>query len=169
MATVRIEAFDVPADADAAFLADWAEARAHSGATLHRALRADVRPRFVAVGPAGPDGGDAYEVVHEDGEPEGAGGAVLIARFALPAGGDDRFTAAWEALRARLAPRRGYLGARLHRGVGTAEGRFVALVRWSSPLMHARTLQQPDVQEAIAALPYPGRPALYLPVSGGDA
>ena len=167
MATVRIEAFDVPADDDAAFLADWAEAR--TGATLHRALRADVRPRFVALGTAAPGSGDAYEVVHEDGEPAGAGGAVLIERFAVPAGGDERFTAAWEALRARLAPRRGYLGARLHRGAGTAQGRFVAVVRWSSPLMHARTLQQPEVQEAIAALPFPGRPALYLPVPRGDA
>ena len=161
MTSVAFEAFDVPPDADPAFLADWTEARPAGGALLCRALRLDVRPRYVAIGrAAGAGPGDPHRLVWEDGAPEGAGGVLLIEPFAVPAGADERFLAGWTAVRERFAAQRGYLGARLYRGAD----RFVAVVRWSSPLMYARTLRQPEVSEAIAALPFPGRPALYLPV-----
>lgn len=174
---VRIAAFEVPPAADDAFVAG---VRALPGpGRLHRALRADVALRFVLVAPAEPaaawDGGAlpftahaaVYDVVREDGDPDGAGGAVLFDFFAAPAGDDERFAASWERLRALFAPRQGYLGARLHRSLGPAGFRFVAVVRWSSPLMYARTLQQPDVQEAIGALACAGRPALYLALEAG--
>ena len=80
----------------------------------------------------------------EDGEPEGDGGVLLIARLAP----SERET--WERLRASFAPQRGYLGARLLAG-----DELVAIVRWSSPLMYARALRRTDTEP-------PGRPALYL-------
>jgi hypothetical protein len=68
-------------------------------------------------------------------------------------------------VRALLAARQGYLGARLYRSDGPTGFRFVAVVRWSSPLMYARALQQPEIADAAAALPFPFQSALYLPVS----
>ena len=53
--------------------------------------------------------------------------------------------------------RRGYLGARLLRD---PDQRVVAVVHWSSPLMYARAVREEG--DLIAALPFPGRPALYL-------
>jgi hypothetical protein len=127
------------------------------GGVLYRALRGDVARRFVHISrDAPPPFAAAYDVVHEDGDPDGAGGAVLIA----PLDGDDELVAEWEAVRGQLAGRQGYLGSRLHRSAGAAEFRFVALVRWSSPLMYARTLRQPAAEQALAALP--SAPALYL-------
>jgi hypothetical protein len=104
-----------------------------AGGTLYRALRDDVEHRFVAIAP-----GDGYGVVHEDGEPDGAGGVVRIEPFEVPPGDDDRFLAAWREAHARLAGRRGYLGTRLYRRVAGEERRWVEVARWSSPLMVAR-------------------------------
>src|SRR5215213_5542495 len=56
-------------------------------------------PPFVAVGDDGAGGGDAYELVHEDGEPAGAGGVLLFAFL------DDPDEEVWESLRALLAAR----------------------------------------------------------------
>ena len=100
---------------------------------LYRALRPDVDFRFVSVAE-----GDGYEVVREDGAPDTPGGVVLIDPFEVPAGEDAAFLAGWDAARAVLAQRQGYLGARLHRATGPAEFRFVELARWSSPLMVQR-------------------------------
>jgi hypothetical protein len=137
-----LELFAVPPDEDAAFLAAWA-ADAPPGATLHRALRADVQRRFAGV-PSGP--------------PDGV---LLIVPFEVPDGEDDRFLAAWEAVRELFSTRRGYLGAQL---LPSPEARFVAVVHWSSPLMYARTvLQEGDL---IAGLPFPAHPALYVPAQG---
>ena len=131
---------------------------------LHRALRTDVPLRLVGVAPADAASREhVYEVVREDGEPEGAGGAVLIWPFEVPADDDERFLAAWDRLHELLAPRQGRLGTRLHRSRGPADFRFVEITRWSSPLMYARALRQPEIDDAIAALPSRGRPALYLP------
>lgn len=94
-------------------------------------------------------GGAAYELVHEDGEPAGAGGVVLLAFL-------DGQEEAWEALRGLLAPRQGYLGSRRYRG----EAGSVALVRWSSPLMYARALREPAIGAAADGL----RAGLYLPL-----
>src|SRR3954468_5387332 len=84
-----IEFFDVPPDADEAFLAAWTAA-APAGATLHQALRDDTRHRFAALSePGGPDAG-----------------ALLLTEFE----GDP---APWEPLFARWALRQGYIDARL--------------------------------------------------------
>jgi hypothetical protein len=154
----RIEAYEVAPDDDADFLASA------PAAGLYRALRADVPLRFVRVEAADNRSGDSavYETAYDDGEPEGAGGAVLIWPFEVPDGADERFLAAWERLHELLAPRQGRLGTRLHRSLGADRFRFVAIVRWSSPLMYARALREPDIGAAIADLPFPGRPAMYV-------
>jgi hypothetical protein len=136
-----IELFAVPPHDDAAFLAAWA-AEARPGATLHRALRPDAPERFASLEPGGPDD---------------AGGVLLIVPFAVPAGDDERFLAAWEAVREALATHRGYLGAQL---LQSPDARFVAVVHWSSPLMYTRALREEG--DVIAALPFPSRPALYV-------
>jgi hypothetical protein len=136
-----IELFAVPADEDAAFLAAWA-AEAPPGATLHRALRAEVPYRFASLDAGGPDT---------------AGGVLLIVPFEVPEADHERFLAAWEEVRAVLSGRRGYLGAQLLRD---PDERTVAVVHWSSPLMYARAVREEG--DLIAALPYPGQPVLYL-------
>jgi hypothetical protein len=138
-----IELFAVPPEEDAGFLAAWA-AEAPPGSTLHRALRADVPRRFASLAP---------------GAQGDAGGVRLIVAFAVPAGEDERFLAAWEGVRAVLSARRGYLGAQL---LDSPDARFVAVVRWSSPLMYARAVREEG--DLIAALPFPASAALYNPV-----
>ena len=138
-----IELFTVPPQEDDAFLAAWA-AEARPGATLHRALRADVPHRFAGLASGGPDGD---------------GGVLLIVPFELPAGEDERFLAAWEEVRAVFSTRRGYLGAQL---LESPDARFVAVVHWSSPLMYARAVREQG--DLIAGLPFPARPALYARV-----
>src|SRR4051812_23174484 len=101
-ATVLIEAFEVPPDADDAFLAGPRPA----GATVHRALRDDVDFRFVEVSRADapadrptPFASHAarYEVAHEDGAPDGSEGVVLINFFEVPPDADEAFVAGWGA------------------------------------------------------------------------
>jgi heme-degrading monooxygenase HmoA len=173
MPVTLITAFEVPPDADEAFLADWRRARDCAAATLHRALRADVDFRFVAVArvdspPAAPDPAlpfaahpGVYEVVREDGRPDVAGGVVLINPFDVPPDADESFLAGWHGARAVLARQQGYLGARLHRSLGPADFRFVDVARWSSPLMFSRALARPEFQAASAGVPFPAHPALY--------
>jgi hypothetical protein len=103
------------------------------GGRLYRALRADVRHRFVVVAP-----GSGYEVAHEDGDPDGADGVVLVEPFAVPPGDDEGFLAAWREAHAALAVQRGYLGARLFRSAAPGEPRWIEMARWSSPLMYSR-------------------------------
>jgi hypothetical protein len=138
-----IELFAVPPDGDPAFLAAWV-AEAPPGATLHRALRSDVRERFAGLPSAAA---------------EGAGGVRLIVPFEVPAGEDERFLAAWKTVREVFSARRGYLGAEVLRSPDT---RLVAVVHWSSPLMYTRTVREEG--DLIAALPFPGQPALYVRV-----
>lgn len=151
----RIAAFEVPPEGDEAFLAGCGEA------VVHRALRSDVRFRFVAVA-AADDG--VYEVLREFGTPDVEGGTVSIELFESPADADERFLAGWERLREALAPQRGYLGTRLYRSRAPAAFRFVDVTRWSSPLMVARAQKLPDVQEAIARMAFPSHHGLYLVV-----
>jgi heme-degrading monooxygenase HmoA len=165
-----IKAFEVPGAADETFVASW-EPRA--GAKLLRALRDDVDLRFVEIvhGGVAPAGAGPfashpgrYEIAHEDGSPDGAGGVVLVDFFEVPDGADPGFLERWEPIRDVLAGQRGYLGTRLHRSIGPARFRFVDVARWSSPLAFARALQQPafrsmDVPPSTAHL------ALYLPVA----
>jgi hypothetical protein len=100
---------------------------------VYRALRDDADYPFVAIAP-----GDGYDVVHEDGNPDGAGGVVLVEPYDVPPAHDDRFLAAWREAHARLAAAHGYLGTRLYRGAARTELRWVEVARWSSPLMVAR-------------------------------
>ena len=120
-----IERFEVPPDADDAFLADWQRERGAHGATLYRAIRPDAPVRFVSVAP-----GDSHEVIHEDGDVDGSGGIIRIDVFS-----GEPSLRAWHAARETFATRRGYLGSRLYRD---ADAGFVAIARWSSPLMVQR-------------------------------
>jgi heme-degrading monooxygenase HmoA len=188
-----ISAFEVPPDADDAFIAGWEHARDSltqrdgAGATaLHRALRRDAEFRFVnvavfesaeawrqAISDGEPPGGaipftahsGLYEVVHEEGTPDGEGGVILINPFELPADDDERFLTGWDGAREVLATQRGYLGTRLHRSLAAARFRYVNIARWSSPLMFSRAVQRPEFQEAAAAMPFGSHPALYQVVS----
>jgi heme oxygenase (mycobilin-producing) len=188
-----ISAFEVPPDADEAFIAGWEQARVRltqgdaTGATaLHRALRRDAEFRFVnvalvpsaeawrrAIGDAELPGAamefkahsGLYEVVHEDGVPESAEGVILINLFEVAPSDDERFLAGWDLVRELLASQRGYLGTRLHRSLAAASFRFVNIARWSSPLMFSRAVQRPESQEAAAAMAFPSHPALYQIVS----
>jgi heme oxygenase (mycobilin-producing) len=159
-----INLFDVSPDDDEAFLAAWESERV-AGGVLLRALRADADFRFVEIAAveagAAAAGGGLYEVVHEEGAPDGAEGVTLVNPFEVPAGEDERFVAGWERARAALADQRGYLGTRLHRSAGAADFRFVNVARWSSPLMFARATQRPEFRAAGTDLTYPAHPALY--------
>ena len=187
--TLLINAFEVPPDADHAFIAGWERARdflaAKGGFTttaLHRAWRADVDFRFVnvarvdapeawreAVGDPAFPGRELpftshpglYEAVHDDGTPDGTQGVTLIDPFEVPPEEDERFLSGWERARRVLAVQRGYLGTRLHRSLGPADFRFVNIARWSSPLMFAKAVGQPAFQDAAAGVPFPSHPALY--------
>ena len=108
--------------------------------TVYRALRDDVPHPFVTVAD-----GPGHDVIHEDGDPDGRGGVILIERF------EEQFLPAWHERRARLSTQRGYLGSRLLRG----DDGYVAIGRWSSPLMYARATRELD-----SAIPW--QPALYL-------
>lgn len=151
-----IDLFEVAPQDDEAFLADWESERVQ-GSVLYRALREDVDFRFAAIAAQG----GPYEVIHEEGEPDGSEGVTLINPFEVPEGEDERFVAGWERARAALADQRGYLGTRLHRSVGATDFRFVNVARWSSPLMYARATGRPEFRAAGADLTYRAHPALY--------
>jgi hypothetical protein len=128
---------------------------------LYRALRDDVAFPYIRIGP-----GDAYEVVHEDGDVEGDGGTVLINPFEVEPTDDAAFRESWGLMRDLFAGQQGYLGTRLHRALGEADYRWVNVARWSSPLMFQRALQRPETGELAAALPFRSHPALYELVPG---
>jgi heme oxygenase (mycobilin-producing) len=184
-----INAFEVPLAADEPFIARWERARdflatqeGFTATALHRALRPDVEFRFVSVARADSpevwrraiaDPGfpgarmpfkahpSLYEVVHADGRPDGTDGVILINPFEVPADDDERFLAGWGHARDTLATQPGYLGTRLHRSLAPADFRFVNIARWSSPLAFSKALQQPEFQQAAAAMPFASHPALY--------
>lgn len=108
--------------------------------TVHRALRDDVPHPIVTLAD-----GPGYDEVHRDGDPDGRGGVILIEPF------DEDGVAAWHENRERLSTRRGYMGSRLFH----SRGGYVAISRWSSPLMYARATRVTDI--AIT-----WQPALYL-------
>ena len=97
----RITFFEVPPEADETFLAAWAR---DGDGELWRALRADVAYRFVALA-AAEEGPDLYEVVHESGRNDVAGGVLLVQAVDDPN--------AWAA--EDLTGHRGHLGRRLYR------------------------------------------------------
>jgi heme-degrading monooxygenase HmoA len=161
-----VSPFDEPAGGDAG---------EQSGGDEHEPARGDAGEQSggdehePARGDAGePAGSDAvarsgmYEVVHEDGAPDGSQGVVLVNPFEVPADADERFLAGWHVVHDVLATQRGYLGTRLYRSVeATVRFRFVNVARWSSPLMYSKALQQPAFEPAAAAVPFPAYPALY--------
>jgi heme oxygenase (mycobilin-producing) len=102
-----------------------------------------------------------YEVVLENGEPDGAEGVVLINLFEVPAEDDEPFVAGLHRARELLAGRPGYLGTRLYRSLGPADFRFVNVARWSSPLAFSKAVGQPAFERAAAAMPFGSHPALY--------
>jgi hypothetical protein len=146
---VLIEFFEVPPDADEAFLADWRLERGAGGATLYRAIRDDTPVRFVSVAP-----GDSHELIHEDGDVGGPGGVVEITTFGVA-----ELLPTWQRRHEIETARRGYLGTTLYRG--SADLGYVAITRWSSPLMVFRTTQQPEFQQASADLGVHSSSALY--------
>jgi heme-degrading monooxygenase HmoA len=189
-AVTLINAFEVPPEADEAFIDGWERARellatkdGFSATALHRALRRDAELRFVdvarvdspeaceqAIADPGFPGGKMsfkahpglYEVAHEDGTPDGTQGVILINAFEIPGDADQRFLAGWERGREVLAAHPGYLGTRLHRSVGPADFRFVNIARWSSPLAFSRAVGRPDFQQVVTAMvPFASHPALY--------
>ena len=105
-----------------------------------------------------------YEIVREDGAPDGTEGVILINPFEVPEGDDERFLDGWGRARDRLSLRPGYLGTRLHRSLAPADLRFVSIARWSSPLAFANAVQQAEVQQAEAAIDFRSHPSLYLVV-----
>src|SRR3954466_12103845 len=177
-AVSAITPFEVPPEADERFIAGWERAREFLAArdgfvttALHRALRPDVAFRFVNVARlASADAWRAavadpgfpareipfashpalYEVVHQEGDVDGAGGVIVIELFEVPPDAGAPFAAGWGALRELLAERRGHLGARLHRALGPARFGHVGVARWSSPLMVSRAAADPEVAEASA-------------------
>ena len=160
---VAITVFEAdPAD-DERFVADWRRERAQvAGAVLLRALRADADFRFVELAPeAVPSPTGSYEVIHEEGDVDGAGGALLVDAFEVAPAADERFLAGWREACAARAGRRGYLGTRLHRARGPAALRWIDLARWSSPLM----VQRARLQDPPARVPFASHAALYLPVA----
>jgi len=171
---VLISAFEVPQRADEPFIAAWDRAREGARATLYRALRDDVRLRFVDLEGADAAAADLgypahlgiYDVAREDGDPDSAGGTVRIEPREVAEDADDRLLSEWDQVRRVLARQQGYLGARLHRSAAPADFRWVSLERWSSPLMVFRAGQRPDVREAISRMPGRSHPALYERVRG---
>jgi heme-degrading monooxygenase HmoA len=160
-----IDAFEVPPEADQEFLA------AGPAGTVHRALRPDVRLRWVTIGerPAALDvpfahHGGAYKIIHEDGDVDGPGGVILINAFEVEPGDDERFVRGWHAVRDLLAGQRGHIGTRLHFGDG--DYRFVNVARWSSPLMIFRATNLPAFAEATAQVPFPSHAGVYERVTG---
>ena len=129
-----IELFAVAPQDDEAFLAAWA-AEAPPGATLYRALRADVRLRYASFAAGATQAG-----------------VLLIVPFEAAG---DRVVAAWEAAVAVFEGRQGFLGAQIHEDIG--------VVHWSSPLMYARAVREEG--DVIAAIPCPSEPALYAAVT----
>jgi heme-degrading monooxygenase HmoA len=186
---VLINPFEVPPEADEPFVAGWERARdflagreGFRTTALHRALRADAEFRFVnvarvdspqawrdAISDPGFPGGrmpfpahpSLYEVVHEDGAPDGTEGVILINAFEVPPDADEPFLAGWTRARDLLAAAAGYLGTRLHRSLGPADFRFVNVARWSSPLAFSRAVGDPQFAQTAAAFPFPAHPALY--------
>jgi heme oxygenase (mycobilin-producing) len=191
MEPVLINAFEVPAGADDAFIAGWERSRdflsAQDGyvdAALHRSLSPEADYRFVNVAPfrsvdewqaaiASPDfpgrempfaaHPSLYEVVREDPTPADARPrVVLINAFELAARDDERFLAGWERMRSALCEQPGYLGTRLHRSLfAGADFRFVNVAPWQSAADFARALASPGVRMVAGTMPGRAHPSLY--------
>jgi heme-degrading monooxygenase HmoA len=190
-ATILINPFEVPADADDAFVGAWERTRdflegqpGYVDTALHRALNPDADFRFVnvarwaspeafqaAIAQPGFPGGELpvtghpalYRVVREDATArEAEAPAVLINAFEVPAGADDEFLTAWERTRDVLKAKGAYLSTRLHQALSPdAQFRFVNVARWESPQAFQAAIGDRDFQEAAAAVRQRAHPGLY--------
>ena len=188
---VLINLFEVPAGAEAGFIAAWERARdflqtqdGYRSTELHQSLGPDAEFRFVnvaewaspaafqaAVGQPDFPGREMpfpahpalYQVVAEDPPPTGyPDGVVLINAFEVPPEGDDAFLAAWEQTRVFLRGQPGYLATRLHRSLSPeADFRFVNIGRYQSPQEFQAAVGQPGFREAAAAIQHRAHPFLY--------
>ena len=186
---VMINPFEVPPDADEAFIAGWERARdfleTHRGferTALHRSVTPNADFRFVNVALlasadawrnaiARPDfpGGRMpfrahpalYRVVREDASGADDGnGVTLINAFEVPAGADEAFVAAWEGAQQFMQAQRGYWGTRLHEAVSPqADFRFVNIARWES--VAALGAAMAALSSRAAAFPFRAHPAAY--------
>jgi len=190
-----INAFEVPAAADQAFVAAWARARdqlaalpGYGGAALHRALLPGARFRYVNVGRwqspghfraataaagirADTFGFPAYPglyqaVAAEQRLTNGQAMVTLINPFEVPPAGDHTFVASWDAARAHLSRQPGYHGTTLYRAVQPgARFRYVNIAHWASADAFTSAVADPAFR-AAAPVPYPASPALYQPLAG---
>jgi heme-degrading monooxygenase HmoA len=183
---VLINLFEVPAGAEAGFIAAWERARdflaaqdGYRSTQLHQSLGADANvaewasPTAVQTATAQPDfpGREMpfpahpalYLVVAEDPPPgEDPGGVVLINAFEVPPDGDDAFLAAWEQTRRFLRGQPGYLATRLHRSLSPdADFRFVNIGRYTNPQAFQAAVGQPGFRQAAAAIQHRAHPSLY--------
>ena len=191
VAVTLINLFEVPPDADEAFIAGWERTRdflaareGYVATALHRSLVPEADFRFVNVSPLGSadewraavadpafPGREMpftahpalYEVAAEDPPPEDeSGGVVLINAFEVPAGEDPAFVPGWERARDALRGQRGYLGTRLYRSLQRdADFRFVHVAPWESVEAFGAALGRPEFRAAAQAMSHRAHPALY--------
>jgi hypothetical protein len=93
---------------------------------------------------------------------------VLINAVDVPEGSDEEFVAAWQAARASLETRPGYLGTTLHQTVTReAEFRFVKSLAGGPPKSFRPPPRSDDFRAAGAGLAsYRSHPGLYRVVGG---
>jgi hypothetical protein len=103
--------------------------------------------------------GGAYGLVHEDGTADPAGGPARIEAF-----DDAQPLPSWRQARDAFSRRRGYRGTRLYHSPTATDFRFVAFAHWSSALMVARALREPELQTAVVLVA--SQPALYTELVG---
>jgi heme-degrading monooxygenase HmoA len=186
---VLINLFEVPTDADKAFIAAWEGARdflitqdGYLETALHQSLRPDAEFRFVNVARwASPQafqkatsqpefpGRDMpfpahpalYGVVREDVPTREEPNAVVrINAFEVPADADEAFIGGWERARDFPRERPGYVGTRLHQSVSPdADFRFVNIGLYESPQAFQAAIQHPDFPGS--RMPFPAHPSLY--------
>jgi heme oxygenase (mycobilin-producing) len=187
---ILINPFEVPPEAEDAFLAGWERARdflrsrqVAGDTALHRSLRPDADFRFVNVARIesvetwraaiqSPDfpGRDMpfkahpslYRVVHQEGPDGDERPAVLINPFEVPAGEEDLFFKEWQRAGDFMRTRPGFLGTRLHQSLTPqADFAFVNLALWESPQAFLAAIGDPGFREATGSMPYRAHPALY--------
>jgi heme-degrading monooxygenase HmoA len=190
-----INAFEVPAAADQAFVAAWTQARdrlatlpGYGGATLHRALLPGARFRYVNVGlwqtaghfrtataaagiragtfPFPAHPGLYQAVAAEQRLTNGHAMVTLINPFQVPPADDHKFVTRWDAAREHLCWQPGYHGTTLYRAVQPdTRFRYVNIAHWASADAFTSAVAHPGFR-AATPVPYPASPALYQPLPG---
>jgi heme-degrading monooxygenase HmoA len=88
---------------------------------------------------------------------------ILINSFEVPAGREDEFLHAWQAIAAHLCTQPGYVRTRLHRAVSEAAAfAFVNVGEWESPHdFQAATTSEDFRRLAVGLRDFPAHPGLY--------